>query len=365
MSDPRPSDPTAPSTTEPEITTTVDLCEADGRTLNLAARGWSRQPLHRANLHGGWGRTKRWDYWAILAGDLVVSFLYADVDYLGLADVWWVDLATGRTGGHSTVVPGAIGMALPERPGTAPLLIDRRRFHLAITDDADLTTRVSASWVERDGSAGRLDASIATPQGHESLNVVIPWSDRRFQFTSKHQARPAAGQLVIGDTVRRFGDGGAGTGDGEAWGVLDVGRGRWPYRTNWNWGGGAGRAVSTTTGRDHVVGLQLGGKWTEGTGFTENAVIIDGRLTKLGSELRWDYAWDRPMSTWKVSDPAGRLSLELHPRFDKHSRTEAGVMGTETHQVCGRWSGTVVGDGGEVLAFDDLQGFAEESRSRW
>ena len=35
--------------------------------------------------------------------------------------------------------------------------------------------------------------------GHESLNVVIPWSDERFNFTSKHQARSAHGSLTVGD----------------------------------------------------------------------------------------------------------------------------------------------------------------------
>ena len=62
--------------------------------------------------------------------------------------------------------------------------------------------------------------------------------------------------------------------------MLDVGRGRWPHEITWNWGGGAGRAG------DHVIGLQVGAKWTEGSGFTENALIVDGRLTKLGRELR-------------------------------------------------------------------------------
>ena len=84
------------TTSERELTEPVDLATPDGKALNPAAKGWSRRPLHRANLRGGWGRTKRWDYWAILAGDLVVSSVYADVDYLGLADVWWVDLATQR-----------------------------------------------------------------------------------------------------------------------------------------------------------------------------------------------------------------------------------------------------------------------------
>jgi uncharacterized protein DUF2804 len=94
-------------------------------------------------------------------------------------------------------------------------------------------------------------------------------------------------------------------------------------------------------------------------------VIVDGRLTKLGRELRWDYDWDDPLRTWRVEDPGGRLRLGLAPRYDKHTRIEAVVMGTETHQVFGTWSGTFVTDDGETLELAGLQGFAEESRSRW
>ncbi|HEX5613641.1 MAG TPA: DUF2804 domain-containing protein [Acidimicrobiia bacterium] len=346
------------STHEPELREPVDLALPDGYTLNPAARGWSRRPLHRANLQGVWGRTKRWDYWAILAGDLVVSSVYADVDYLGLADVWWVDLTTAVHGGRGISVPGARGFSLPDVPATAPLRVARRNFELDISDAPDGATHLVASWRERDGRRGRLDATVELPDAHESLNVVIPWTDRRFQFTSKHQARPAHGELVVGDRTWTFGAARGGT---DAWGVLDVGRGRWPYRTRWNWGGGAGRV----RGGASVVGLQLGGKWTVGTGFTENGVLLDGVLTKLGAELVWDYDWDEPLRPWTVQDPGGQLSLVLHPRYDKHSKTEIGIMGTETHQVFGTWSGVVVTDAGERVELAEIQGFAEESRSRW
>lgn len=358
-------------THEREITEPVDLALPDGRTLNPAACGWSRRPLQRANLRGGWGRTKRWDYWAILAGDRVVSAVYADVDYAGLADVWWADLATGETGGRGVTVPFARGFALPERPGTAPLRIERRAFRLEINDDPDGTTRLRAAWRERGGAPARLDAAVSLPPGHESLNVVIPWSERRFQYTSKHQARPARGELMVGDRCWRFG---ASEGGPEAFGVLDVGRGRWPYRTRWNWGGGAGKARARETvvglqpqarAKETVVGLQLGGKWTEGTGFTENGILVDGKLTKLGQELLWTYDWDRPLAPWRVEDPQGRLRLELTPRHDKHTRIETGVLATETHQVFGTWSGSFRTDGGERLELAGIQGFAEESRSRW
>ena len=343
------------TTPERELTEPVDLCSPDGARLNPAARGWSRRPLHRANLHGCFGVNKRWDYWAILAGDLVVSSVYSDIDHFGLADVYWVDLETDETGGRAIVVPHGEGIELPDVPGAAPLAVDRDGLDLRIADD-ETGTRLTATWSEPDGRRARLDVLIAQPAAHESLNVVVPWSEERFNYTSKHQARPATGELVVGD--RRWTIGGPGADD--AWGVLDVGRGRWPARINWNWGGGAGRCG------DHVVGLQVGAKWTEGTGFTENGLIVDGRLTKLGSELTWDYDWDNPMRPWRVVDPGGQLDAILTPRFDKHTKVDASAeLGSETHQVFGTWSGRLLTDDGLALEFTGLQGFAEEARQRW
>ncbi|HRA35155.1 MAG TPA: DUF2804 domain-containing protein [Acidimicrobiales bacterium] len=362
--------PTVATTEEREITEAVDLCMPDGKHLNPAAKGWSRRPLHTANLRGGWGRTKRWDYWAVLAGDLVVSITYADVDYLGLADLWWVDLATGETGGRPAPLPLGRGVFLPNRPGTWPLRHHVAGYRLDIVDEpaADgrpAATVITAEWTEH-GRAGHLHVRIDQPAGHESLNVVIPWSSTAFQYTSKHQARPAHGTFSIGGRTRRIGgdggDGADGEADGgEAWGVLDVGRGRWPYRTRWNWGGGAGTATDGET----VVGIQIGGKWTEGTGHTENGMIVDGRLHKIGQELTWTYSWDDPLAPWRVSLPDGTVDLTLTPRHDKHSATNALVLATEVHQVFGTWSGHVTTDVGRRVEVDGIQGFAEESRSRW
>ncbi|MCP4040155.1 MAG: DUF2804 domain-containing protein, partial [bacterium] len=259
-------------------------------------------------------------------------------------------------GGAALTVAGARGFALPDVPGSEPLRVRTPGLDLSISDDPDGATRLVAYWNEPDATAASLDARISLPKNHESLNVVIPWSDRRFQFTSKHQARPASGTFKLGERshILEHAPGGA-------WGVLDVGRGRWPYRTVWNWGGGAGRIGPNGP----VIGLQLGGKWTVGTGFTENGVIVDGHLTKLGTELQWTYDWNDPLRPWTVRDPEGRLDLVLDPVFDRHGRTDALIFRTETHQVFGTWRGKFVTDDGRSLCFEGIQGFAEESRSRW
>ena len=144
--------------------------------------------------------------------------------------------------------------------------------------------------------------------------------------------------------------------EGESWAVLDHGRGRWPYDITWNWGAGSG----VSNGR--TIGLQVGGQWTVGTGVTENGVVIDGRLHKIGSELRWDYSTGDFLAPWRVHGSG--LEAELIPFHDKRSRTNLGVLSGATDQCFGTWSGTV-DTGVEVIEFSGLVGFAEHVRNRW
>ena len=92
---------------------------------------------------------------------------------------------------------------------------------------------------------------------------------------------------------------------------------------------------------------------------------VDGRITKLGQELEWDYDWDAPMQPWRVDDPGGRLHAVLAPCYDKVTDVGDDQLGSQVHQVFGAWSGALTTDDGLHLEFSDLQGFAEEARQRW
>lgn len=341
------------ATHEHEITDPVDLCDERGR-LDAAAHGWSRHPLHRANLSGSPGRKKRWDYWCVMSSDVVATITYADVDYLGLATVWVLDRQTGAQGGGELLVPFGRGLELPEQPCTGTMTARGRGVEVEIAESAERT--VLRACGGRGDRAAAIDVVVDRPAGHETMNVVIPWSDRRYQYTSKHVARPASGTVGLAGRTWDLGSDG-----GEAWGVLDLGRGKWRYANRWNWAAAAGRASDGS-----IVGLQLGGRWTDGTGFTENALCIDGHLTKLGEELEWTYSWDDPMAPWRVRTRASdHLDVTLAPDFDRHDRTNLGVLKMEVHQCFGTWSGTVRGDDGVERTFEGMHGFAEEARNRW
>jgi hypothetical protein len=147
----------------------------------------------------------------------------------------------------------------------------------------------------------------------------------------------------------------------DGWGVQDLGRGVWPYSNRWNWAAASGLA---TDGR--VVGLQFGGKWTEGTGATENALCIDGHLTKISEELEWTYDWANPMAPWRVRTlGSDQVDVTLTPTFDRYDVTDLKVLRMEVHQCFGTWSGRIVGDDGVPVSVQGIRGFAEEARNKW
>lgn len=332
---------------EREITTPTDLCDASGR-LRPEAVGWSRRPLVRANLTGHRLRKKRWNFWNFIGPEFVLSVTAADLDYAGFCAIDVTDFETKRT--TSTLVPFW--------PGS-----------VAFSDRVESSIEVrrgSLSWVHRDegdrisvairatakGAPIAADLVVTRPAGHETLNLVVPWSETRFQLNSKHAALPTAGEVRVGDRVFA-------ARPEECHAVQDFGRGVWPYHAFWNWG------VATGVEDGVSIGVNFGDKWTTGTGVNENALCIDGRLHKVMEDLDWTYDPARPLGAWRVAAPTtGMIDLTLEPIVARTSGLSLGVL--RTGGVCsfGRWRGTIRFEGRE-LGIRSLLGWAEEFEHRW
>jgi hypothetical protein len=140
----------------------------------------------------------------------------------------------------------------------------------------------------------------------------------------------------------------------------DFGRGRWPSGIEWNW------AFASAARGGRTIGLNLGGKWTDGTGVTENAVVLDGRVHKISDAVEFAYDPRAFMAPWRIRTRASaRLDLRFDPMRERAVKVPLGVVGVELHQLVGAFSGTFVDDAGERVAIDDMRGQAEWFRGRW
>lgn len=328
--------------TERELTERVRLTLPNGR-LDTAAIGFARTPLVDTSGIGGrrgWGRNKRWEYWNVITPTHIVALTISSIDYAAVHDVWILERATGRTWSKNASVLPAKDVTLPASLGGGIAIA--RAPGLAITVTPADDGRVWRLHAEIEDAGFHI--TVSRPPAHDLLAVVVPWSHRLFQYTVKDVALPASGTITTDGVAHPVGEG--------SWAVLDHGRGRWPYDIRWNWGAGGG----TSHGRS--LGIQVGGTWTDGTGSTENGVIVDGTLHKISVPVHWDYDLDDVMRPWRVR--GGGLDATLTPVYDKSSATQLVVVSSRTRQCFGVWSGTFEG-----IAFEGIDGFAEDVHNRW
>jgi hypothetical protein len=336
-----------------ELTDPISLTAPDGR-LNPAAVGWARHPVVDTTgigrgPHRTWGRNKRWEYWSVITPTHILALTVSAIDYAAVHEAWVFERTTQRSWHRGATVLPQRGVELPSRLDAGPARGRAKDLEVSVEplgerrDGAAPTVRLRASFGQTS-----FEVTVTRPDRHECLAVVVPWSSTRFQYTVKDVALPAAGSVTIDGKTHELTDG---------WAVLDHGRGRWPYDVRWNWGAGSGRS------HGRVIGLQVGGKWTDGTGQTENGLVIDGRLHKIHDELVWEYDpadWLRP---WHVR--GGGLEASFTPFYDKRSRTNLLVLSARTDQCFGTWAGTFTTQDGHTIPFSDIEGWAEDVHNRW
>ena len=331
-----------------ELATVVSLTGADGR-LNPAAVGWARRPILDTSgivkgPHRTWGRTKRWEYWNVISPTHILALTVSSIDYAAVHEVWIFERASGSTWTRAVTVLPARDVDLPANLNDGPARARAKDLEIDLDPLPDGGTRLRATIPE-----ASFDVAVTRPAGYDCVAVVVPWSKTRFQYTVKDVALSAAGVVTTAGAEHEVPAG--------SWAVLDHGRGRWPYDVTWNWGAGSGQS------RGRRVGLQVGGKWTSGTGSTENGLVVDGHLYKIHDELTWEYDladWRRP---WHVT--GGGLDATLVPFFDKRSTNNLVVVSSRTDQCFGHWSGTYTTPHGGTIAFDGLIGWAEDVHNRW
>ena len=338
-----------------EITEPSPLLDESGV---LAQTGWARQPLLDCNMENAHTarvrplqrfRSKRWDYYGVTSPDGYLSVTLADLGYAGLAFVYFVDFADASYHEESVLVPPGRGITLARNSDAGDCGYSSKRVHVGfhVEDDA---RRIEVRWDNFGGVPLHADLRFALPTDHESTVIVTPIPGKRFYYNRKINSMPVEGTLRIGDKVTEI------SADSSL-GNLDWGRGVWEYNSFWVWASASG-----FLGDGRRVGLNMGHGFGDTSAATENTLLLDGRIHKLG-DVAITYDTADFMSPWQMRSE--RVDLDFTPFVERVAETKLVVIRSEVHQMFGHYAGSVLADDGTSVEIDGIVGWAEEHHARW
>ena len=335
---------------EKEITESTLLCDEKGN-LNPKAIGYAKKPIIESNLKGHYMRKKKWNYWCVFGDDILFSATISHLDYAAICSVYFLNYETQRYVEKTVTIPFGNKVKMPSN------VLESLHLHskemsiqlLYIQNETHMTITIP----DFDGDFLHADLHISHPIEDESLNVVIPWNRTQFQFTAKHHILPTYGFVKMGDARYAFQS-------EDNFAVLDYSRGILPRAATWNWG-----FASQRIGLKRI-GLNFGGKWTDGTGMTENAIFIDGNLMKIHEDLLFTYDTNNFMLPWKVKTKfSTQVDLTFTPFFHRTAKTDIKLASTEIHQMIGYYNGKIQLENGPTLHIREMLGCIEERNAKW
>lgn len=335
---------------EKEINQALDLCDSTGN-LQKESIGWSRNPVFNCNLSGHWLRKKKWNYWCITNDECLFSLTISNLDYVGMAFVYFLDIKTGKFIEKTFMTPFGKHCLMPNNVHEA-IYFKHNGIELEFIEEEN-ATHIVAKCNDFMGTLLKADFKVIYPEGHETLNVVVPWNKNTFQFTSKHECLPTDGILTIGKTVYSFKP-------EKTFACLDFGRGIWPFNIKWNWANASG----IQNGRS--IGFNLGAKWTDGTGMTENCIVVHGKISKLSEDIIYEYDNKDFMKPWTLRTAiTNRVNLKFVPYYERIAKSNLLLIKSEVHQIIGYFSGVIETDTGEVININSMLGCAEDHFAKW
>lgn len=341
-----------------EITTPGKLLKDDGQ---LAQVGWMRKPLLDPNLEQAhfyrisslqFLRIKRWDYYAVFTPRHFFSATIADLGYAGNIFVYIMDLNSGDLHEEGLVIPLSRGVYLPRTSSEGISSYEGKGVKLVFRVEGELRS-LSVDWPAFHAGRGiSAEIELHHRTEHESMTIVIPIGEQRFYYNHKVNCLPAKGYLHYGEIHEELHP-------TDSLASLDWGRGVWEYQSFWNWASASGFLPDGRT-----VGLNLGTGFGDTSSATENCMILDGKIHKLG-RVTFNYDPSNYDKAWHFRDDQERLRLDFQPFKGRLARTNLGIIFSEVHQMFGHYTGLMYTDNGEQVHLEGLIGFAEEHHARW
>jgi len=321
-----------------EITKPSDLFNKDG---SLVQRGWARKPIlryNKENIGKGWSRIKEWDHFSV---------------YLTQMSYVWLDFEKKEREGKgqfkfftkSKLLPLSSledsTIEFPSKKFTA--IIEKKGKQRIITID-------DSTFIEKG-----IKGTITLDDKPEWDNTVVAtgYKDdpKLFYYNHKINMMPAEGSIQIGEKEFNF--------EPEtSFGLMDWGRGIWPYHTHWLWGSACGIVNGVP------VAFNIGYGFGDLSTHTENIIFYDGKAHKI-DEVTFHHEDRDPTKPWKFTSNDNRFNMVLTPLIPHREKLNFGLIYLNSSLLHGLYTGDIVLDNGEKIHIKSILGHAEDIIWRW
>lgn len=338
-----------------KITEPSDLLNTYGE---LVQTGYATSPLltYKRENAAYKLRLKEWDYYLIYNEDSAFALTLANISHVLLISATVIDLKkyTVLTKNTLKIVSGWV---LPESSLTGDINYRDDSVSLSIVHEEK--DRVISLYSKNFTAGSDLTASIRlSNEPEDSMVAATPFveNEKYFYYNRKVIGMTASGYVNLKNTSYSYLP-------STSFGLLDWGRGLWPYKTTWYWSAAQGFIA------DNVFGFNLGYGFGDTTDASENMLFLNGKASKL-SKVKFhipknssgEYEYKKP---WTITSDDNRIDLSFEPLYDRNLDLSALLFATSQHQVFGKFTGAVVTDDGSSIYIHDFLGFAERVKNRW
>lgn len=332
---------------EKKFTAPAPVLDKDGRPNP----GWADRGIlqyDRGAIKAPFYRIKEWDWYQVNNDRLVLQFTFGHASYAGQVGVMMFDIEKGEN-----IYTRDVILALPF--GSLKLGASADSDSVRLYDKKDMYMRIESKGDTRtiQCRTDRFECDVTmTRRNPYALVINVPFDEKptAFYYNHKINCMTAKGKAVVDGAAYVFDE-------KDSWGLLDWGRGVWPFHNEWYWSNAAGRLDG------EIFGFNLGRGFGNTSAATENCLFYEGELHKLGEiDIVLGKNYSDP---WRLVDKAGRLDLTLEPVYDRETAIKLLWVDNCCHQMFGRFHGSAVLDDGTKLDVRDITGFAEHAVNNW
>lgn len=328
---------------------------------HLAERGYSKhlsKVYNRNMIKTNRLKLKEWDYYLMYNSEFAIALTVADNGYLGVGSISFIDFTRPDYHTASKMMFLPLGkLKMPTSSNFGTVLYNYKGTYIEIKHENK--GRVLKFKMEKFKHNKTISGEILLSEcPKDAMVLAVPFEKRKKHFYYNHKiiGMKATGHLVFDD--KRYD-----LTSKKTYGILDWGRGVWPYKNSWYWSSASGLVDG------HLVGFNLGHGFGDTSMATENMIFYNHKGHKL-KDVSFEVPKDDKgkldyMKPWMFTSSDDRFNACFTPMIDRSDKVHLGLLKTDQHQVFGHFTGHMITDSGRTIRFENLLGFAEKVINKW